>query len=214
MNNLVSISNGKPITNSVLVAEKFGKQHKHVISAIDEIIQSAEFSADCKLFDKSIYYDNRNRPQPLYLMDRDGFSLLVMGFTGKQAMKFKLDFIGEFNKMETELRSQLKPLTPAELLLQQTQLLVEQERKINLIESRVDEIEARTTTRSGWFTIVGYATRNKIACGLTLASKLGRKASSLCKLQGIEPDEIPDPRFGRVKVYPPDVLKEVFESPI
>ena len=98
MNELVRISNGEPVTTSLLVAERFGKEHKNVIQAIKEIIRSAENSAH--FYNISTYVDSMQREQQMFTMNRDGFSLLIMGFTGKKALKFKIDFINAFNEME------------------------------------------------------------------------------------------------------------------
>ena len=90
MNELVfKGENNQVLTNSLLVAEKFGKSHKHVMQSIKDLITSAEKSAN--LFVESEYPDTYGRMQPMYVMNRDGFTLLVMGFTGDRALQFKLD---------------------------------------------------------------------------------------------------------------------------
>ena len=71
-------------------------------------------------------------------MNRDGFTLLVMGFTGEKALKFKLEYIAAFNAMEKELEEQQsKKLSGAEFLLEQAKLMVEQERRLSNIESEI-----------------------------------------------------------------------------
>lgn len=100
---LVFNNNGKILTNSVLVAKKFGKEHKHVLDSIRKIM-TAENSAVLQMFEQSSYLNEQNKLQPMFVMTRDGFTLLAMGFTGKQAMEFKLDYIGAFNKMEETLK--------------------------------------------------------------------------------------------------------------
>lgn len=102
---LVFNGNGKAVTNSVLVAKKFGKEHRHVLDSIRTIIKGcAEFSAD-PMFEETKYVNEQNgQTYPMFLMNRDGFSLLAMGFTGKQALKFKMDFVNAFNKMEDILK--------------------------------------------------------------------------------------------------------------
>ena len=62
------------------------------------------------------------------------------------------------------------------------------------------------------FTIVGYGTLNGVSVNLQLASRLGRRAAALCKHRGIKTNTIPDPRFGVVKMYPKNILKEVFSE--
>ena len=103
MNDLVFINNDKALTNSLLVAKKFGKEHRHVLESIRKIM-TAENSAVLQMFEESSYLNEQNKQQPMFIMNRDGFTLLAMGFTGKQAMEFKLDYIGAFNKMEETLK--------------------------------------------------------------------------------------------------------------
>lgn len=91
---------GTPVTDSVKVAQVFGKQHKNIMQSIRNILGSAENSAHHKWFCESTYYDAQNKPRPMFLMNRDGFSLLAMGLTGAKAMQFKVAFIEQFNAME------------------------------------------------------------------------------------------------------------------
>lgn len=94
--------NDQVLTNSLLVAEKFEKEHKHVLDTIRQIL-AAENSAT-KFFSETTY-ENRGKGYPMYIMNRDGFSLLVMGFTGEKALQFKLEYIDAFNKMEKAIRT-------------------------------------------------------------------------------------------------------------
>lgn len=88
------------VTTSLKVAEVFEKEHKNVLQSIENLV--AENSA-AKFFNE-VTYKNRGKKYPMYEMDRDGFSLLVMGFTGEKALKWKLEYIEAFNAMEAELK--------------------------------------------------------------------------------------------------------------
>ena len=90
------------MVSSLQIAEDFGKQHKNVIQSIENLV--AENSAAKYLFYETTY-ENRGKHYPMYLMNRDGFSLLVMGFTGKEALDWKIKYIGAFNAMEKRLMS-------------------------------------------------------------------------------------------------------------
>lgn len=106
MNELVIMNDRQAVTTSLKIAEVFNKQHKHVLEAIEDKIQSAENSADYNsMFYETTYKDARNRNQKQYLLNRDGFTFIAFGFTGKEADRFKLDFIKAFNKMESQLKS-------------------------------------------------------------------------------------------------------------
>ena len=95
------------VVNSLDVAETFEKNHRDVMESIRNIetnISSAEFSA---LFYLDSYKASNGKTNPMYLMTRDGFTLLVMGYTGVRAMQFKLAYIKQFNAMETTLQGKL-----------------------------------------------------------------------------------------------------------
>lgn len=87
MNDIIlSTQNGEPVASSRDVAKRFGKRHDHVIRDIAEIVKSFPKNGDTPLFFKTEYVHPQNHQKyPMYLMNRDGFSLLVMGFTGKEA---------------------------------------------------------------------------------------------------------------------------------
>lgn len=88
----------QPAVSSLQIAEDFGKQHKDVLETIRKM--TAENSALLEMFYETTYKSIQNKKLPMYLMNRDGFSLLVMGFTGKDALDWKLKYINAFNAME------------------------------------------------------------------------------------------------------------------
>lgn len=94
--NLVSVNHGQIVTNSRQVAVHFEKQHQHVIRDIENIVDKAEEKDASKIgrmFFETTMPDVYGRMKRVYLMNRDGFSLLVMGFTGKAALEWKLKFL-------------------------------------------------------------------------------------------------------------------------
>lgn len=115
MNELVIMHNKQAVTTSLRVAEVFGKDHKHVLETISNL--AAEKSA-AKFFAEATY-DNRGKQYPMYYMNRDGFTLLAMGFTGKRALQFKIQYIQAFNSMEDTLKrlpaGKLDPVAQADL---------------------------------------------------------------------------------------------------
>lgn len=104
MNELVYLKKNEAMTDSLTVAESFGKRHTHVLDRIEQILSddSAENSAQC--FRLSHYKDASGKMNKRYLMNRDGFTFLVMGFTGKKADKWKWEYIHAFNSMESVIR--------------------------------------------------------------------------------------------------------------
>lgn len=95
---------GTPVTDSVRVSQVFGKKHKNIMQTIRNMLGTAENSAHRKWFYQSTYIDAQGKTQPMFVMNRDGFSLLTMGLTGAKAMQFKVAFIEQFNAMETTLK--------------------------------------------------------------------------------------------------------------
>lgn len=90
------------VTTSLKIAEVFEKEHKHVMEAIRKL--TAKNSTVRKMFVEDSYLNSRNQQQPMYYMNRDGFTLLAMGFTGSKAMEFKLKYIDAFNRMEEQIK--------------------------------------------------------------------------------------------------------------
>lgn len=104
MEALVKVENNQIVTDSRSVAEHFGKEHAKVIRSIEGIISETPKVASQKMFYKTTYkVEGNNKSYKMYLMNRNGFSLLVMGFTGARAMEWKLRYIDAFNEMETQL---------------------------------------------------------------------------------------------------------------
>ena len=107
MNELVIMKDQQAVTTSLQVAEAFEKKHKNVIQTIEEKINSAENSADYKdMFAQGVYVDSRGREQKMYYLNRDGFIFIAVGFNGKKADKFKLEYIKEFNRMEKAIKEE------------------------------------------------------------------------------------------------------------
>ncbi len=102
---LVTLSNGIPKTTSLIVAEKFGKRHRDVLRCIESLECSQVFrERNFALTSHHIPMPNGGaRKEPAYDITRDGFTFLAMGFTGKEAAKWKEAYIDAFNRMETAL---------------------------------------------------------------------------------------------------------------
>ncbi len=161
MNQLVYIENNKPVTDSLRVAETFQKNHKDVLRDIRNLGCSTEFNE--RNFAPISYTDGRNRPQTKYLITHDGFTMLVMGYTGPAAMKFKELYISEFNRMAAKLNGNTPNM---QALLQATQNLLAGQ---TLIVDRVDEIEEKVNSQitldSGQQRMLQQAINQKV-CGI------------------------------------------------
>lgn len=98
MNELVYLKNDEAVCDSLQVAEKFKKEHRNVLQSVDSLI--AEKSAVKAMFKAAHYRAENGQTYRKFYMNRDGFSLLAMGFTGKRALEWKLQYISAFNQME------------------------------------------------------------------------------------------------------------------
>ena len=96
---------GRVLVSSVDVAEHFEKRHKNVIQSIENLRKSDKGFTGLN-FQPSEYEDSSGRVLPSYLMTRDGFTLLVMGFTGYKAIEWKIKYIKAFNAMEAQIAKQ------------------------------------------------------------------------------------------------------------
>src|SRR5690606_33128368 len=103
-NPVVFVKDGEVFANSRDVAAFFGKNHRDVVRAIDNLIEQ-EPNLGVRNFAQTPYVEAQNgQTYKTYEMDRDGFTLLAMGFTGGKALKWKLRYIEAFNALEAECR--------------------------------------------------------------------------------------------------------------
>ena len=114
MNDIIlSTQNGEPVVSSRQIAENFDKNHRDVLRAVDNLKEDVRNFA--QMFFESTEADSYGREQRTYLMNRDGFTLLAMGFTGKAALEWKLKYIAAFNEMEKKLRAPQMPKLSKEM---------------------------------------------------------------------------------------------------
>ncbi|WP_443901370.1 antA/AntB antirepressor family protein [Odoribacter laneus] len=205
MNELIKIveNNGKQAVSARELYEKLGFASQHWASWYKKNITSNAFAVENEDF-AQLPLSGRTLDFALSIDFAKRLAMMARTETGEQIRNY---FI------EVEKRA-TKPLSQLDILAQSVQILQAQEKRIAQVENRVKIIEAKQAIRSNFFTIVGYATLQGIQCGLKMACSLGRKATNLCKQRGVKPEEIPDPRFGKVKTYPEEILKEVFAMPI
>lgn len=141
MNQLVFKSNDQVVTTSRNVARDFGKSHREVLRAIDNMASDGVVQNWATLFFETTYIHEQNKQEyRQFLMNRDGFTLLVMGFTGKTAMKFKLDYMNAFNEMEKQLQ-QPRVLTDKEQLKASMRLSLEATETLEQHDERITNLE-------------------------------------------------------------------------
>ena len=155
------------LTNSLLVAEKFGKEHSDVLKAIDALVSKMPKN-QCEGYfaDTSIEVKQPNggvRHSRIVVMNRDGFTLLVMGFTGEKALQFKIEYINAFNKMEETIKNAAfnVPKSFREALL----LAAEQQAQIEQQQMRIEEMKPKEE-------FFDQVTDSKDACDMATVAKV------------------------------------------
>ena len=109
----VSVHDGRPAVTSREVSRYFNKRHDAVLRDIAAITSNCPESFSAHNFVGASYLDEQAKNRPMYIIHRDGFMLLVMGYTGKKALALKLAYIEAFNRMEAELAKRNRPTLPA-----------------------------------------------------------------------------------------------------
>ena len=141
---LVQVQNNQVVVSSRQVAKHFEKRHDNVLRNIEGLLKSEEAK---KMFYKHTYIHEQNKQETFeYFMNRDGFSLLVMGFTGKKALEWKLKYIRAFNEMETKLKQNVialpdftKPSEAARAWADQYDQKVAALEQVKQLEQKVEE---------------------------------------------------------------------------
>lgn len=154
-------NNGELVVSSRKVAEDFGKEHKVVLRSIREIL--VEQNCATKFFHETTH-EYRGQQFPEFLMNRDGFCLLVMGFTGKEALAWKLKYIEAFNAMEKKLKELSAPLSIDDTLNADVLFLIASKWKADSdkrkeLEVRVAELEVQIKTQVKEQPVISEATK-------------------------------------------------------
>ena len=190
MDSKVTINTDKTIT-SMEVAEMVGKEHSKLLRDIrtyTEQLNEANLGL-VDFFQESTYIDKKGETRPCYNVTKKGCEFIAHKLTGIKGTAFTARYINRFHDMEEEL----KPKSPAEMLVVYANQLLENERRMNTIESKVNEINARITTHNeDYFTIAGYASLRGVNIDTSKANMLGRKATKLSREYGYDIGKVTD----------------------
>lgn len=141
---VLSMQSGEPVASSRQIADNFEKRHDHVMRDIDAIKKDVPNFGE--MFFETTALDSYGREQRAYLMNRDGFTLLAMGFTGKAALEWKLKYIAAFNEMEKKLTEQPQ-LTRSQLLatalIAAHEELEEKDKRIELLTADTERMKPK-----------------------------------------------------------------------
>jgi Rha family phage regulatory protein len=160
MNQLVFITNNQVVTDSLTVAEVFGKEHKHVLRDIEQQLEklneAGEEAWGVSNFGQTQYQHDQNKQwYKKFLLTEEAFTLVAFAYITPEAMKMKIKFIQEFKRMREELKGRVEqPKSQAEMLLVYAQQFVDQERKLKVLESetikhshKIEQIENKIEKR-------------------------------------------------------------------
>lgn len=136
------------MTDTLKVAEVFGKRHKNIIQAVKELDCSEEFRR--LNFQPSYYLNEQNKRQPKFNMTQDGFTFLVMGFRGKKAAEFKEAYIKQFNEMREWISKREHLSTNQHILNDAIQMRFDGEHFAYSRENNLVYIVALGATRKKW----------------------------------------------------------------
>ncbi|MBR2149245.1 MAG: Rha family transcriptional regulator [Campylobacter sp.] len=219
------VVNSGVFTTSLSVANVFNKRHSDILAQIREF-PTDDFTE--RNFPLSEYTDSTGRKLPCYNLTRDGFSLLVMGFTGARAYKWKIEFIKAFNLMEAELtrikaaeQNNQPPLTQIEILQSSVAILAQQEKRVSLLEDKTDDLYKeqlkakhninRLLNNDNYMTLIAFMNLHGINQKGHHLPSLGKKAKKLSLEQGAFMGAVIDPRYGRINTYSTEILKQIFK---
>jgi anti-repressor protein len=164
-------------------------------------IDGVDFTIDKVIIGKNIRFE-----YSLTIDMAKELSMVEGNEKGKVARRF-------FIQCEKVLKEVVKPMSQLELMQFSLNHLIEQSKKIEVIEEKVKQIEAKQITSPiDFYSVAGFGSLQGYKVDITLAANLGRKASSLCNELGFVTGSVPDPRFGKVKTYPTEVLQKVFDE--
>lgn len=181
---------------SLEIAELTGKRHADLMKAIRKM-ETAWLKIGGGNFSLSYYRTDQNKDSPMYELSKKECLYIATKFNDEARARL----VWRWEELEKGQNSLMKSDPIISLRLEQLNL-----------EQRISKLETKFTTNPEYYTIVGYGTLHNISVNLKLAGRLGRKASALCKQKGVQTDSCPDPRFGKVKMYPENILKQVFEE--
>lgn len=198
--------NDQVLTNSLLVAEKFWKRHADVIRSIDNILNTEDELLNAKMrlaFVSTTYEDSTGKSNPAYIMNQKGFSILVMGWNGIKALKFKNEFYDAFEAMERSLKEIKTPQTYAEALRRLADEVEAKEQIQYQLEQKTEQLDESKER----YSIKRWAKEHN----MNWRCINWRRMKALSYGLGYEIKKIFDANYGQVNIYHINVFKTYFQ---
>ncbi|KMZ42541.1 MULTISPECIES: Rha family transcriptional regulator [Bacillales] len=152
MQTLVFIENGRPVTDSLTIADVFQKDHRNVLRdieiQIEKLIEAGEREWGLLNFEQTRYQHFQNKQwYPKYNMTEEAFTLVAMSYVTPEAMKMKITFIQEFKKMREQLASNIVPLDERRVRMELFKQAIEHEQRLESVEKKIQEIDFKVETQ-------------------------------------------------------------------
>ena len=206
MNELVKITehNGKKAVSARELYERLGFNPSNWVKYYKKNILENPYASENQDWVTLVLSTNGNTTKD-FVLTIDFAKKLCMLARTEMGEKVRNYFI------EVEKSAALpKAVEPEEALMQTLQLMMDQKKRLFKVEEDVKYLKAQSITRSDYISVPGFASLHRKFIPNSTAKIIGKKATAYCKKEGIEYSDIPDPRFGRVHVYPPEILDIVF----
>lgn len=192
---------------SIEVAELTGKEHKNILRDIKDESEKLEKKGinPQLIFEPTQYQDKTPtggiRTLPMYNLTKEGVLQLAARY----------DAVVRFKLIERVTKPK-KPLSIPQQLLQNAQYLVEMENRVSTVEKGIARLEhnQRRTITSNHLTVIAYANMKGIKPNQYHAPSVGKKATKLCREQGLTIGSVVDSRYGLINTYPVEILDQVF----
>jgi prophage antirepressor-like protein len=211
---------GEPLFVGVDVANILGykEPHKAIVRHVD----------DCDRMKRPVS-DNQGFIRDSWVINESGLYTLIFSSELLTAKSFKKWVTSEVLPSIRKTGSySVKPMTQAELLLQQAKVIVDLEKRQQKQEGEIqrlteeneeirkdfDYLKSKTNNTPDYYSIVGYCSLKGISINLEDAKKLGKEASKICKANGLSVGSLPDPRFGRINTYPYSLLENIVNKSV
>lgn len=188
----------------MVISEITGKPHNDVMKAIRKMEDTWQ-KLDQGNFSLVSYLGKNGESRPMYELSKTECLYIATKFNDEARAKLVL----RWQELET---ANQKPMSTLDMLQASIDAIRSNQQELTEVKQDIRELKARTQTHPDYFSIAGYATLEGKRIALKEAAQLGRKATSICSANGFNTESTPDPRFGRVKLYPKDVLVEVFNE--
>ena len=200
---------GEAFASSRDVADVFEKNHRDVLRSIDDLISAAPEAM--RHFAQGYYQleSTGSQQHRCFEMNRDGFTLLAMGFTGSKALQWKLRYIEAFNAMEKQLQEVKPVVSQFDMMRAVIDNLESNNQRLFTVERAVENFGAHEDYRSIKAHAAFLGIKN---LSNKQAGDLGKRATAISNQRGIAIGKQPDSNFFKVNTYHRDILEEVFEE--